>query len=177
VWLARARERGEVLTLTARLEDLDGVRTWLAGRRGLERLSDVQVDLVSTAVYEACTNIIEHGYHNDTQGIFRVWWIAEDGGSARLIPGSQPVRGAFVILDQGERFSGDAWTSTDFSDSRVWRRGRGFGLDIIHAVMSRVRYCPGTAEGNVMILHFDEADLAIEEKDTTHEDSIGNQVG
>jgi hypothetical protein len=73
-------------------------------------------------------------------------------------------QGHFVVLDQGRTFSADNWEKTDFSNPSVWRRGRGFGLDIIHRAMVHVAYGPTTAEGNVMLLVFDPSELRTMER-------------
>jgi serine phosphatase RsbU (regulator of sigma subunit)/anti-sigma regulatory factor (Ser/Thr protein kinase) len=164
-WLNEARERGERLGLRADLDQLHLVREWVSARRQFEGFESERVDLLATAVYEACANIAEHGYEQDTSREFELWWIPD---------GEQPVerrttsRGRFIILDHGKPFSAENWVATDFEDPKVWRRSRGFGLDIIHRVMSRVVYRPSTPAGNLTLLAFDLSALAVEKKEMPH---------
>jgi hypothetical protein len=74
----------------------------------------------------------------------------------------------FLILDHGIPFVADNWKQTDFADPEVWKRGRGFGLDIIHGVMKRVVYHPGTPEGNLPLMEFDSNDVRDDAKEQRH---------
>lgn len=162
-WLQVAREHGERLDLVADLEQLRRVFLWFGSRKELQDLEEPRRKLLGTAVYEACANIAEHGYHHDASSKFQLWWLPHavlDGNGNRRIFGastepSAAGAGAFVILDSGKPFSGEDWVASDFRDDRVRQRGRGFGLDIICRVMSRVAYHPGTEEGNVTVLCFE----------------------
>ncbi len=159
--LAVARRRGVELSLPSTFEDPEKLRGWLEGLCG-ERMQTQEVDLVYTALYETCANIAEHGYGSRSGEGIRIWWVCDsatnklsrtcDVPCAPII--DRPEGGRFLVQDQGRPFSADNWTETDFSDRRVWSRGRGFGLDIIHKTMEDVSYHPATAEGNLTILHY-----------------------
>ncbi len=141
------------------------------------------MEQLKTAVYEACANIVEHGYGQDPECELKIWWVPERRGSgpagdqAPESPSSDMGndfrgRGYFLILDQGEPFSADNWVATDFTDRKVWRQSRGFGLDIIYGVMSHVRYSPSTPEGNVTLLAFNYSGEEIEERALSHEQGV-----
>lgn len=167
LWLESARETGERLGLRADLDQLHLVREWVSGRREFEGAGVSGVDLLATAVYEACANIAEHGYEQDASREFELWWVpngSPPGRPASVTGGGQP-QGHFIILDHGKPFSAENWVATDFGDPRVWRRERGFGLDIIHRVMSRVVYRPSTPEGNLTLLAFDLSGLDQEKEE------------
>jgi len=140
--LAEARRRGGALRLPATLEALEGLRAWTRRQDGLGRDDAARVEL---ALHEVCANIVEHGYRGTPDGALELWWLPESEGTAG---------GRFVILDQAWPFRADNWTASDFADPEVRRRGRGFGLDILHRVMADVRYEQVAAEGNVTILRF-----------------------
>lgn len=150
--LTEARDRGRRLELPASLDTLAPLRSWVASLFPAGVLSDVQFQLLSTALYESAANIAEHGYGQNPRRKIELWWL----------PAADPrVRGPacrFLIRDHGFPFRADNWRQTDFSDPKVWKRGRGFGLDIIHRVMSRVVYHPGTEEGNLTLMEFDSND-------------------
>jgi anti-sigma regulatory factor (Ser/Thr protein kinase) len=141
--LADARYTGSYLPLNADLEGLEALRGWVRELPGVRDLATTAIEQVRAALYEAAANIVEHGYGNDHRKTFEIWY----------------VQGHFVLVDHGMRFSADNWRKSDFSDPKVWRRGRGFGLDIIHSAMARVGYYPGTVEGNVTVLMFDQSAL------------------
>lgn len=171
-WLQAAREHGERLDLVADLEQLRKIFLWFGSRKELRDLDESRRKLLGTALYEACANIAEHGYRQDVGRAFQLWWLphtVQRGNGDRRVFGDQTETstlgaGAFVILDTGQPFSAGNWVASDFGDDRVRQRGRGFGLDIICHVMSRVVYHPGTEEGNVTVLCF-ELDGADEQRE------------
>ena len=154
--LAEARLRGKGIKFPAHLEALEGLRDWIATCAGLERLQGRSANLVETALYEVCANVVEHGYGgNDTRAL-DVWWLpskAKDAGPA----------GTFAVVDHGQPFS-PREAAVDFSRASVRRRGRGIGLEIIRGAMRHVSYHPATEGGNVTILVFDPAKLPMEEE-------------
>jgi anti-sigma regulatory factor (Ser/Thr protein kinase) len=129
-------------------------------------LSTRQSQLVENALYEACANIIEHGYGEDSQRIVDLWWlpvVGDAAGEARD-PAAAPagVAGAgewrygyFLIRDEGKPFQPKNWSATDLNDPEARRRGRGLGIDIIKRIMSRVIYQPGGSMGNLTLLQFE----------------------
>ncbi len=165
--LGEARRVGSYLPLAADLAGLGALREWVLGLPGLRDLEVETGELVRAALYEAAANIIEHGYNGDRRHSFEVWWVT--GADTCHLPGGAPrSRGYFLLLDHGARYSADNWMESDFSDPDVRRRGRGFGLDIIHRAMARVGYYPGTAEGNVTVLMFDGDALADRSRELRH---------
>jgi len=149
--LAEARTHGTRLELPARLDELDALDPWLANAAWAGRLERDRYEVLRTALHEALANVVEHGYGED----------------AALAPASTPhrvdlwcVTGAagapeyFVIRDHGRPFTAGNWHASDFTDTKVRKRGRGFGLDIIHRGMQSVRYHPETVEGNLTVLTF-----------------------
>jgi anti-sigma regulatory factor (Ser/Thr protein kinase) len=106
--------------------------------------------MLDLALYETCANIVEHGYGKDATRSLELWWVAGSASAANRAP-----RGYFLLRDHGRAFEPDRSKETDYGDPRVRRRGRGFGLDIIHRAMSGVTYHPGTSVGNITILDWD----------------------
>lgn len=145
--LEEARRRGLRLELPATLQAMGRLPLWVAGLPGLVGLSPGRVNLVATALYEACTNIVEHGYGGDSEQLLEIWWLppAEPGGTS----------GCLLIRDQGAPFSADNRSSTDFEDPEVRRKGRGFGLEIMHRVVTPLAFNPATMEGNLTIMTID----------------------
>ena len=148
------------LALPASLEELPRIREWLLSRPGIDRLDEGEFEVLNSALYEACANIVEHGYNCDHTRSIQLTKLPDsdgsrDGGSNHL---------EFLIRDQGRAFSADNWVKSDFTSPNVRRRGRGFGLDIIHRAMVHVEYRPSTSEGNLTLLVFDPAKHAKERK-------------
>ncbi|MBU1700176.1 MAG: SpoIIE family protein phosphatase [Candidatus Eisenbacteria bacterium] len=174
-WLETAKEHGIHLRLPANLDQLDNLTDWLIERPEFREMEESHMHLLSSGMYEVCANVMEHGYKLDPEREFDLWWLPES--SAHQIftmvsidenrQGINPT-GYFLLLDQGVPFSADNWVATDFWDPEVWRRLRGFGLDIIHKVMSRVVYRPATPEGNVTLLAFDISKLDQEQRELPH---------
>ena len=56
----------------------------------------------------------------------------------------------------------------DIDDPKVRGRGRGFGLEILHRAMNRVRYFPETRLGNITVLDWDPERAVASEKELRH---------
>ncbi len=160
-WLDLARRCGDRVVLPTNVRELDCIEPWLLRRSRLENLEKAKVELLVTALYECCTNVAEHGY-GVTGEEFELWWVPRQVDSEF----EASILGHFVVLDDGLPFSAENWTASDFNDPAVRRRTRGFGLDIIHRVMSEVLYRPATSQGNITILAFDPD--AVELKEVRH---------
>lgn len=170
--LAHARRAGEALALPANLDALSAIGEWISARPDLGELSTSQRVVLETALYEACANVVEHGYGGDASQKIELWWIPTE--SAAAPPATSPatdravaarVRGGkFVMLDHGTPFSPRPGDTVDFRDPAVRKRGRGLGLEILRGAMSEVTILPDTPEGNVTILRFDPERIRAEEE-------------
>ena len=72
--------------------------------------------------------------------------------------------GFFLLRDDGHSFEPAARPASDFSQPEVRGRGRGIGLDIIRGVTRRFEYFPKTAEGNLTVLSFADAEVPTPEE-------------
>lgn len=160
--LAEAEARGHALNLSSHFDPLDEITDWMEDTPVLRDLLGTERELLSSALYEVCANIVEHGGSpvrrgGDDLGSFDLWWIP---AADRALPldsaeASLELRaGRFVIRDDANPFRPQNWRATDFHDRGARTRGRGLGLDIIHRVMSEVIYEPATRRGNITILTF-----------------------
>ena len=161
--MAMAQERGACLELQAALDGLSSINGWLSEVFPHGNVTGKDFELLSTALYEACANIAEHGYGQNAERTFELWWVPPDEPSTvdqwierSLDGGSSGTlhEGFFLIRDHGAPFRADNWRSPDFSDPEVRKRGRGIGLDIIHRAMHQVSYHPSTAAGNITLMKF-----------------------
>jgi anti-sigma regulatory factor (Ser/Thr protein kinase) len=154
--LGEARARGRCIEFAAREQELAaGLRPWLEQCPTVGELERGEFEVLSTALHEACANVVEHGYQGDASCRLELWFVPAPGSGAD----SRLRGGYFVIRDQGGAFNADHWQATDFSNRETWKRGRGIGLDIIHRGMSLVAYHPGTREGNITVMTFDPGHL------------------
>lgn len=141
--LEDARARGIRLALHGSMDLLETIRSWVGDTPSFRILRSPDRELLTTALYELCANIGEHGYGGDPAAEFEVWWIPGGTNEAR-----------FLLRDSGAPFSANEWRGKDLNDSAVRRRGRGLGLEIIHRVMRDIRYHPRTPEGNLTCMTF-----------------------
>ncbi|MGH7726374.1 MAG: ATP-binding SpoIIE family protein phosphatase [Candidatus Eiseniibacteriota bacterium] len=141
--LSQAERLGHGLELSARLDRLGVLDGWMRALPGIASLSADRLEVARLALYEACANIIEHGYDEDGRGRIEVWWN----------PGSPAGgEGWFVIRDDGRPYRPFARRTPNFEDPAVRARGRGLGLEIIHRAAARVSYQPATPRGNITVL-------------------------
>jgi serine phosphatase RsbU (regulator of sigma subunit) len=162
--LVEAEQRGHRLDLPAQLGALAGIPQWIGSTPVLCDLRGSDVEVLGTALYEACSNVAEHGYDEDPRHTFTLWWLppAIEGGPETAAEehvlarhAAQHVReGVFVMCDQGRAFSPRKWRGSDFMSTQVWKRGRGFGLDILHRAMRELAFHPGTTRGNITLMAF-----------------------
>jgi anti-sigma regulatory factor (Ser/Thr protein kinase) len=157
------RAGGRRIALCADPQALMRLREWLRGCEVARPLFRSDFEVLCTAVHEACANVAEHGYGSDPGSTFELWYVPRAAATA-VHPRLR--QGYFVMRDHGRPFRADNWRATDFSDHDVWKRGRGFGLDILHRGMSLVSYHPGTAEGNLTVMTFDPTHLRQPRKET-----------
>lgn len=171
--LAEARRAGSHLVLGADLDSLTRIREWIGQSPGLERLDPRAAADLESGLYEVCANIVEHGYDKDPSKSFHLWWVsAPDAGAGTQTAdanggeaGSASQGGQFVIVDHGVPFQAKDRKRPNLADLAVRRRGRGLGLEIIYAAMSRVSYYPGTVRGNITLLGFDPNQIRGEVKE------------
>ncbi len=147
-WLARARAQGPGLRLRADLAELEKLRPWLESSRGPGPVPSCAGDLIESALYEVCGNVIEHGYGADGTSPLELWWLpesADEGG----------VRGHFVLAEAGRVFDLSKARPADLAQLEARLKGRGLGVSIVRRLVPGLRYRPGTSAGNVTLLDFD----------------------
>lgn len=157
---------GPALTLPATMGALDRLRPWLDGLPGLAGAAAEACGLAESSLYELCANVIEHGRPRGEQaGIEIRWRPAARGNAAPPTVAAATAAddaagggGWFLVQERGEVYDLGGWRPPDLADPAVRRRGRGLGLQIVHAAMRQVRYLPGTPAGNLTLLRFAPAE-------------------
>jgi anti-sigma regulatory factor (Ser/Thr protein kinase) len=146
--LQEAERAGSCLRLPARLDELVRLRGWILEIPAAARLTGRQTRMLESALYEACANAIEHACDLDPSMDVELWWSPP--GSSQAVH-----EGRFLLVDHGRSFDPAERTRPDPHDEKSRRRGRGFGLEMIHRLMSRVAYFARTSRGNLMVMRFD----------------------
>jgi anti-sigma regulatory factor (Ser/Thr protein kinase) len=166
--LAAARAAGRVIKLRADDLGLTGFRDWLDGCPGVAAQDRLDVEIIHAVLHEVSTNIGEHGYGGDPSRRFEVWYVPGDERGPDRVGDADGRSLRFLIRDDGQPFNDARWHPTDFSDRSTWKRGRGYGLDIIHRGARAVSYHPKTAEGNITLVVFDHDSTRSAHKEQRH---------
>jgi len=109
----------------------------LAKKSGMEA---VEISKLKIAVYEACMNIVEHGYH------FRL------GESIRIEVLREGERFEVKIKDTGEPFNLFDVKPYDVKQAFHEKRKGGFGMYIIQRSVDDIKYESNPNEGNCLTL-------------------------
>jgi serine phosphatase RsbU (regulator of sigma subunit)/anti-sigma regulatory factor (Ser/Thr protein kinase) len=137
--LWKNRDRGNLLSVPARLEALEDLSNRLRNCPGLERESETVIKMLEHGLYEIIANIAEHGCSLDDTKVIDVWWIRDP---------VTPHRAMFLIRDYGVPPRPDTWMAGDAQRSK----GRGYGLELIEKTLIEVRFFPNTTDGNVTVV-------------------------
>ena len=101
--LAEARGAGSPLVLAGDAPNLPTLRAWVEQTplaRGLERDA---LELMNIALHEACTNVLEHGYHGDPTQRLEIGVPATANPPGRPRPAAQ-ASAYLLIRDQASPF-------------------------------------------------------------------------
>jgi serine/threonine-protein kinase RsbW len=91
-------------------------------------LNEFDIYAVETAVDEACSNIIEHAYQGQKEGIITIDY--------RLTPDDL----IFTITDTGHPFDPNSISKPDLNCNLEKRKESGLGLYIMHQWMDEVKF-------------------------------------
>ncbi len=152
--LEDAERNGHGIELPASLDVLANLRPWLEHLPAVGELTGPEAELLVSALYELCANVVEHGLRGDAERTFELWWRPASESANGADAANEARRGLFVLRDDGAAFDPRQRTASDFTDAEVRKRGRGIGLDIVRRVMRGVAYFPATSRGNLTVLAF-----------------------
>jgi len=111
--------------------------TALAQNAGMEEL---ELSKLKIAVYEACMNVIEHGYRFEPGKMMGVE-VLKENGQLRI-----------TITDRGQPFDFYTKQGYDVEDAFHQKRTGGFGLFIIRRSVDKIEYSSHQKEGNRLTL-------------------------
>ena len=128
------------MTITSRFENLAEVSQFARAAAINSGLSSGAADDVELAVDEAVTNVIEHGYQGNGNGLITVTC------------GRHSREFIVEIRDDGEPFDSSAYRDPKTSGSLSERSIGGLGLHFMRKLMDRVEFHHGHGGGNLTIM-------------------------
>ena len=132
--------REQTRTFSAQYENLAAIDQFVADaaeRAGFDSCTVYQVQL---AVDEACSNIIEHAYGGEGDGIIQCSRRIEDGALT------------IVLRDYGEPFDPASVPEPDLEAGLEERSEGGLGLYFIFQIMDEVTFNFDAQDGNMLTL-------------------------
>jgi serine/threonine-protein kinase RsbW len=127
-------------TFPGRYKSLAGISEFVAKAAQEAGLDSKDIYAVKLAVDEACTNIIEHAYGGEGDGLIE---CACDIGPESL---------TIELRDWGKAFEPDNIPDPNFSVPLEELQMGGAGLFFIHKLMDEVRFKFNEKKGNVLVL-------------------------
>ncbi len=124
----------------ARLENLGTMREFVAEACRRARADSSFCFDLKSAVDEACTNIILHGYRDREPGEIDVCFEEDE------------ERMVVTITDRGRAFSPEDVRAPDLSSSWKERAAGGLGWHLIRKMVDEVEYRADSEQGNRLIL-------------------------
>jgi serine/threonine-protein kinase RsbW len=132
--------RKSTLRVDASVDNLNSVNHFvsiLAKKAGME---EMEISKLKIAVYEACLNVVEHGYNFEPGSTIGIEVLCDKG------------RFAVTISDKGEPF--DFYGVKDYNVQEAFdqKKQGGFGLYIIKRSVDEIKYESNPKEGNRLTL-------------------------
>lgn len=126
--MSTPRSYRQALSIPSQTERLNDVREFVAGSARTHGFSEDDINKITIAVDEACTNIIKHGYNYSPDKHIDVE-IIRTGSDFEI-----------VITDMGKQFDPNAIQTPDMKDYfQHYRRG-GLGVFLMKKIMDKVEF-------------------------------------
>ncbi len=126
--MSTTRSYREVLSIPSQTERLNDVREFVSGLARTHGFSEDDINKITIAVDEACTNIIKHGYNYSPDQQIDVE-IVRTGSDFEI-----------VISDKGKQFDPGSIQTPDMKDYfQHYRRG-GLGVFLMKKIMDKVEF-------------------------------------
>lgn len=116
------------LTIPSQTERLNDVREFVSGLARVHGFSEDDINKITIAVDEACTNIIKHGYN----------YSPDNKIDVEIIRRGQEFE--IIISDKGKRFDPSAIQTPDMKDYFEHYRRGGLGVYLMKRIMDRVEF-------------------------------------
>jgi len=125
---------------TAKFEYLDEIRDFVGEIARSGGFSDKDVYNIQLATDEAASNIIEHAYENQPQGILE------------LSCGMKGDTITIILIDHGESFDPSVIPLPDLKADLSDRKIGGLGIFLMRKLMDEVHYEPKPDKSNVLTM-------------------------
>ncbi len=117
-----------ILTIPSQTERLNDVREFVSGLARVHGFGEDDINKITIAVDEACTNIIKHGYDYSPDKSIDVE-IIRKGNDFEII-----------ISDKGKQFDPGSIQSPDMKDYFEHYRRGGLGVYLMKRIMDKVEF-------------------------------------
>jgi serine/threonine-protein kinase RsbW len=121
-------DKSKTISIKSSVENLEGIRRFISGitrELGFREHAAFEVEL---ALYEACANVIEHAYEN------------ESGNDIHIETAADAERLVITITDFGLPFKWDGRSEVNISEMIFTKQDGGLGLHIIEACIDDLKY-------------------------------------
>ncbi len=118
------------------------IREFIADLAADTPMSEEDLEVITLAVDEACTNIIKHSYEEKKRGFIKVR-ATYDENKGEL---------AITLIDKGKRFNITRYEPISLRDYVMKKKTSGLGVSLIRKVMDDVKYRYSEEIGNELIL-------------------------
>ncbi len=116
------------LTIPSQTERLNDVREFVSDLARVHGFSEDDINKITIAVDEACTNIIKHGYN----------YSPDKKIDVEIVRRGQDFE--IIISDKGKRFDPSAIQTPDMKDYFEHYRRGGLGVYLMKRIMDRVEF-------------------------------------
>ncbi len=126
--MAASKSYRSALSIPSQTERLNDVREFISGQARVHGFSEDDINKITIAVDEACTNIIKHGYNYSPDKKIDVE-IVRNGQDFEII-----------ISDKGKQFDPSTIQTPDMKDYFEHYRRGGLGVYLMKRIMDRVEF-------------------------------------
>jgi serine/threonine-protein kinase RsbW len=130
----------KTVKFAARFEHLDEIREFVGKIARKGGFSDKDVYNIQLATDEAASNIIEHAYQNNPQGILELA-CGMQGNAIRI-----------VLTDRGRSFDPSEVPLPDLKADLSDRKIGGLGIFLMRKLMDEIDYRPGPNQSNILTM-------------------------
>jgi len=117
-----------IINITSSVESLEDVRRFISGIAKDFSFEEHAAFEIELSLYEACANVIEHAYENET------------GNTIEIEVGDNGVQMIITVIDDGLPFKWDGKTEINISEMIATKQNGGLGLHIIEACIDKLDY-------------------------------------
>lgn len=127
-------------TFPGNYENLEKIAAFVRQNAQQAGFGDTAMYAIETAVDEACSNIIEHGYGGEGRGEIQCNCKADESGIT------------ITLIDQGKKFNPSDADMPKLDVPLKERRAHGLGLYFLHQMMDEILFEHKEGQGNILTM-------------------------